>query len=50
MDALPQAEHLAPEQIRHHYLSRQLVLSRIRRQKGKPSHRLTDLTRWLRVT
>ncbi|WP_309298442.1 helix-turn-helix domain-containing protein [Streptosporangium carneum] len=50
LDALLQAEHLAPEQIRHHYLSRQLVLNWIRRQKGKPSHRLSDLARRLRVT
>ncbi|GAA3410128.1 hypothetical protein [Streptosporangium vulgare] len=50
LDTLLQAEHLAPEQIRHHYLSRQLVLSWIRRRKGKPSHRLTDLARRLRVT
>ncbi|GAT69090.1 XRE family transcriptional regulator [Planomonospora sphaerica] len=50
LEALLQAEHLAPEQIRHHYLSRQLVLSWIRQQKGKPSHRLSDLARRLRVT
>ncbi len=50
LDALLQAEHIAPEQIRHHYLSRQLVLGWIRRQKGKPSHRLADLARRLRVS
>jgi tetratricopeptide (TPR) repeat protein len=50
LDALLQAEHIAPEQIRHHYLSRQLVLGWIRRQKGKPSHRLADLARRLHVS
>ncbi|RJL22828.1 helix-turn-helix domain-containing protein [Bailinhaonella thermotolerans] len=49
LDALLQAEHLAPEQVRHHYLSRQLVLTWIRRQRGKPSHRLIDLARRIRV-
>ena len=31
------AEQLAPEQVRHHYLSRQLVLSWVRNTQGKPS-------------
>ncbi|MFI6504397.1 helix-turn-helix domain-containing protein [Nonomuraea typhae] len=43
------AEKMAPEQVRYHYLGRQLVLSWIRRQKGKPSFQLTDLARRLRI-
>ena len=38
-DAWPSSwtpNRLAPEQVRHHYISRQLVLSWIRRQRGKP--------------
>ncbi|MFI6905097.1 helix-turn-helix domain-containing protein [Nonomuraea sp. NPDC050394] len=43
------AEKMAPEQVRYHYLGRQLVLSWIRRQKCKPSFQLTDLARRLRI-
>ncbi|MFI6386084.1 helix-turn-helix domain-containing protein [Nonomuraea sp. NPDC050540] len=43
------AEKLAPEQVRYHYLGRHLMLSWIRRQKGKPSFQLTDLARRLRI-
>lgn len=32
------AERDAPEQIRYHFISRQLVLRWIRQQRGKPSH------------
>jgi len=42
-------EHDAPEQIRHHFISRQLVLSWIRQQRGKPSHQLAGLTKRLHV-
>ena len=49
LDAILQAERLAPEQIRQHYLSRQLVLRWMRRQKGKPSRRLVDLARRLHL-
>ncbi|WP_283138822.1 helix-turn-helix domain-containing protein [Rhizohabitans arisaemae] len=49
LDALLEAEHIAPEQIRHHYISRQLVTTWIRRQKGRPSHRMADLGRRLRI-
>ncbi|WP_157246262.1 helix-turn-helix domain-containing protein [Nonomuraea typhae] len=43
------AEKMAPEQVRYHYLGRQLVLSWIRRQKGRPSFQLTELARRLRI-
>jgi hypothetical protein len=43
------AEQLAPEQVRYHFLSRQLVLNWIRNQRGKPSLELTQLARRLRV-
>lgn len=43
------AERAAPEQVRYHYLSRQLVLTWIRQQRGRPPLVLTDLARRLRV-
>ncbi|MBE1487968.1 helix-turn-helix domain-containing protein [Plantactinospora soyae] len=43
------AEQLAPEQVRHHFLSRQLALTWIRRQRGKPSTELVGLARRLNV-
>jgi hypothetical protein len=43
------AERDAPEQIRHHFISRQLVLSWIRQQRGKPSHHLAGLAKRLHV-
>ncbi|WP_229398578.1 helix-turn-helix domain-containing protein [Micromonospora okii] len=43
------AEQMAPEQVRHHFLSRQLVLTWIRRQRGKPSAQLIGLARRLKV-
>lgn len=43
------AERLAPEQVRYHFLSRQLVLGWIRTQKGKPPLALADLARRLHV-
>jgi transcriptional regulator with XRE-family HTH domain len=43
------AEQMAPEQVRYHFLSRQLVLTWIRRQRGKPSPTLVDLARRLNV-
>ncbi|MFE3449059.1 helix-turn-helix domain-containing protein [Nonomuraea sp. NPDC059194] len=49
LGAILAVERIAPEQIRHHYLSRQLVLSWIRRQRGKPSRPLADLARRLHV-
>ena len=41
------AERDAPEQIRYHYVSRQLVMRWIRQQRGKPSHHLTELAKRL---
>jgi transcriptional regulator with XRE-family HTH domain len=43
------AEQMAPEQVRHHFLSRQLTLTWIRRQRGKPSAELVGLARRLNV-
>lgn len=43
------AERLAPEQVRYHYLSRQLVLTWMRQQRSKPSFQLADLARRLKV-
>ncbi|MET8039550.1 helix-turn-helix domain-containing protein [Micromonospora sp. NPDC005215] len=43
------AEQMAPEQVRHHFLSRQLALTWIRRQRGKPSAELVGLAQRLRV-
>jgi hypothetical protein len=39
----------APEQIRHHFISRQLVLSWVRQQRGKPSQQLAGLAKRLHV-
>jgi tetratricopeptide (TPR) repeat protein len=43
------AERLAPEQIRHHYLSKQLVLSWVRNVQGKPGIELVGLARRMRI-
>jgi transcriptional regulator with XRE-family HTH domain len=43
------AEQDAPEQIRHHFISRQLVMRWIRQQRGKPSHHLAGLAKRLHV-
>jgi hypothetical protein len=40
---------MAPEQVRHHYLGRQLVLTWIRQQRGKPPSELVGMARRLRV-
>jgi hypothetical protein len=37
------AERLAPEQVRHHYISRQLVLTWMRQQRRTPSLELAGL-------
>ncbi|GIF09806.1 transcriptional regulator [Actinoplanes siamensis] len=49
LSVLLDAEQMAPEQVRHHYLGRQLVLTWIRQQRGKPSSELVGLARRLRV-
>lgn len=43
------AEQLAPEQVRHHYLSRQLVLTWVRNVQGSPPTELDQLARRMRV-
>jgi hypothetical protein len=43
------AEQMAPEQVRYHFLSRQLCLGWIRAQRGKPSAQLVALAKRLNV-
>lgn len=43
------AEQVAPEQVRYHYLSRHLVQTWIRTQRGKPSFHLAGLAERLRI-
>lgn len=43
------AEQLAPEQVRYHFLSRHLVQTWVRTQRGKPSVQLADLAHRLNV-
>lgn len=49
LSTLLHAEQMAPEQVRHHYLGRQLVLTWIRQQRTKPSVALVGLARRLQV-
>lgn len=49
LSTLLDAEQIAPEQVRYHFLSRHLVQTWIRTQRGKPGHRLTDLAHRLNV-
>jgi transcriptional regulator with XRE-family HTH domain len=49
LSALLGAEQIAPEQVRHHFISRQLVLTWMR-QRGKPSPSLAGLATRLRLT
>ncbi|MEV3949085.1 helix-turn-helix domain-containing protein [Streptomyces halstedii] len=49
LEVLLQAESLAPEQIRHHTMSRELVLRWIRNSRGRPHGNLTALARRLHV-
>ncbi|MEU5543564.1 helix-turn-helix transcriptional regulator [Streptomyces sioyaensis] len=44
-----EAERIAPEQVRHHYMSRELVLGWIRGTRGRPSRPIADLADRLRV-
>ena len=44
------AERMAPEQVRHHYISRQLVLTWMRQQRRPPSLELAGLAARLRLT
>nr|WP_145488129.1 MULTISPECIES: helix-turn-helix transcriptional regulator [Streptomyces] len=43
------AEQAAPEQVHHHYLSRELVIGWIRGTRGRPSQPVADLARRLGV-
>jgi transcriptional regulator with XRE-family HTH domain len=49
LTTLLDAEILAPEQVRHHYLSRQLVLGWVRNTNGRPGVELERLARRMRV-
>ncbi|MEU6864926.1 hypothetical protein ABZ924_16855 [Streptomyces sp. NPDC046876] len=44
-----EAEVWAPEQVRSHYLARELVLTWVRNQRGRPSRTLADLAGRLHV-
>ncbi|MFF9896146.1 helix-turn-helix domain-containing protein [Streptomyces longispororuber] len=44
-----EAERIAPEQVRHHYMSRELVLGWVRGTRGRPSSSVADLAERLRV-
>jgi hypothetical protein len=45
MAVLLDAERVAPEQVRHHAMSRQLVQTWVRRSRGRPSFQLASLAR-----
>ncbi|MBM4794600.1 helix-turn-helix domain-containing protein [Streptomyces sioyaensis] len=47
--AVLEAEQLAPEQVRHHYMSRDLVLGWVRGTRGRPTRPIADLAERLRV-
>jgi len=47
LSVLLDAEAVAPEQVRYHYLSRQLVLTWIRNLRGQPSYQLAGLAQRL---
>src|SRR6266545_1504308 len=49
LSALLDAERLSPEQVRHHYISRQLVLSWVRQERAKPSFELAGLAERMRI-
>ncbi|MFF0107380.1 helix-turn-helix domain-containing protein [Streptomyces hirsutus] len=49
LTTLLDAEQAAPEQVRHHYLSRELVIGWIRGTRGRPSQPVADLARRLGV-
>jgi transcriptional regulator with XRE-family HTH domain len=49
LSTLLDAEQMAPEQVHYHMLSRQLALTWIRNQRGRPSQALINLARRLNV-
>lgn len=46
---LLEAERMAPEQVRHHYMSRELVLGWVRGTRGRPARPVADLAERLQV-
>lgn len=50
LSVLLDAEQLAPEQVRHHSMSRMLVQAWMRRARRKPDYRLTELAKRVRVS
>jgi transcriptional regulator with XRE-family HTH domain len=50
LDVLLSAEQIAPEQVRHHFISRQLVLTWMRQLRRKPDLELAGLAARLRLT
>lgn len=50
IDAVLDAEQVAPEQVRHHYLSRQLVLTWMRNVQGSPSFVLQALAQRMQIS
>lgn len=44
-----EAEQIAPEQVRHHYMSRELVLGWVRGTRGRPTQPVADLADRLHV-
>ncbi|MFD5423742.1 helix-turn-helix domain-containing protein [Streptomyces sp. NPDC127069] len=46
---LLEAEQIAPEQVRHHYLSRELVIGWVRGTRGRPACPVADLARRLHI-
>ena len=44
-----EAEQWAPEQVRSHYLARELVLTWVRNQRGRPTRTMADLAKRLHV-
>ncbi|MFD0414752.1 hypothetical protein [Streptomyces sp. NPDC127108] len=49
LTTLLDAEQAAPEQVRHYYLSRELVIGWIRGTRGRPSQPVADLARRFRI-
>lgn len=49
LTSLLDAERIAPEQVRHHYLSRELVVGWIRGARSRPAQPVADLARRLGV-
>lgn len=43
------AEELAPEQVRYHHISRRLVTTWVRQQRGRPGHQLASIAQRLRI-